>query len=445
MGYANQVIGGGDGRDRSPRRLADGRRGGRHRRGPDARRGRAVRGGRRERRARGRLPRRPDDPAGPPRRDRRPERRVPLLRLARRRDRRPDGAAVDRRRLVRDVRAVSPVPVAVGFGVSKPAHVGAIAKAGADGVIVASALVDALGPDGRDVDALTGLVGGARGTTTTVDGLGEARGELTSWLPSAAATGCLDRPVSWAMARARSRSARRPAPRRRSSRRSTGRAGRAPARLPSWRSEALARLRAALRHRREGGRPELPRSATGALRSSSGRRRRRHRVRRPVRRSPTLDRRRVRRRQADAARRPRRGRLDGLRPRRRRRARGAPQGAPRRRPRPRQDDRARHRGRRAYAREIGLKLPTGNPTDRAAVDAMRAAVLEVLPPAVRRLAARRPNVDRSLCRPTDRLAALDHAWEMEDRAETLGVGRPASAAVTRSSVRSPRRRTAIAR
>ena len=47
--------------------------------------------------------------------------------------------------LVREVKAVSPVPVAVGFGVSKPAHVRAIAKAGADGVIVASALVDALG------------------------------------------------------------------------------------------------------------------------------------------------------------------------------------------------------------------------------------------------------------------------------------------------------------
>ena len=61
-------------------------------------------------------------------------------------------------RLVRDVKAVSPVPVAVGFGVSKPAHVRAIAKAGADGVIVASALVDALGPDGRDVERMSGLV-----------------------------------------------------------------------------------------------------------------------------------------------------------------------------------------------------------------------------------------------------------------------------------------------
>jgi tryptophan synthase alpha chain len=67
--------------------------------------------------------------------------------------------------LVGDVRAVSPVPVGVGFGVSKPAHVKAIAKAGADGVIVASALVDALGPDGRDVAAFTDLVRSLRQAT----------------------------------------------------------------------------------------------------------------------------------------------------------------------------------------------------------------------------------------------------------------------------------------
>lgn len=62
-------------------------------------------------------------------------------------------------RLVREVRAVSPVPVAVGFGVSRPAHVRAIVRAGADGVIVASALVDALGPDGTDVAGMSKLVG----------------------------------------------------------------------------------------------------------------------------------------------------------------------------------------------------------------------------------------------------------------------------------------------
>jgi tryptophan synthase alpha chain len=68
-------------------------------------------------------------------------------------------------RLVRDVRAASPVPVGVGFGVSKPTHVKALAKAGADGVIVASALVDALGDDGRDVGALGNLVGRLREAT----------------------------------------------------------------------------------------------------------------------------------------------------------------------------------------------------------------------------------------------------------------------------------------
>jgi tryptophan synthase alpha chain len=68
-------------------------------------------------------------------------------------------------KLVREVKAASPVPVAVGFGVSKPAHVRAIAKAGADGVIVASALVDALGPDGRNVAALVALVAKLRAAT----------------------------------------------------------------------------------------------------------------------------------------------------------------------------------------------------------------------------------------------------------------------------------------
>jgi tryptophan synthase alpha subunit len=68
-------------------------------------------------------------------------------------------------RLVRQVKAVSPVPVGVGFGMSRPEHVRALAKAGADGVIVASALVDALGEDGRDVPALARLVGLLRRAT----------------------------------------------------------------------------------------------------------------------------------------------------------------------------------------------------------------------------------------------------------------------------------------
>jgi tryptophan synthase alpha chain len=67
--------------------------------------------------------------------------------------------------LVKSVRATSPVPVGVGFGVSRPEHVAALVTAGADGVIVASALVDALGDDGRDIDGLRRLVTELRAAT----------------------------------------------------------------------------------------------------------------------------------------------------------------------------------------------------------------------------------------------------------------------------------------
>ena len=69
------------------------------------------------------------------------------------------------RRLVREVKAVSPVPVAVGFGVSRPSHVRAIANAGADGAVVASALVDAMGPEGRDVERMARLIRNLRAAT----------------------------------------------------------------------------------------------------------------------------------------------------------------------------------------------------------------------------------------------------------------------------------------
>jgi tryptophan synthase alpha chain len=59
-------------------------------------------------------------------------------------------------RFLTEVRAVSPVPVAVGFGVSRQEHGRRLAPY-ADGVIVASALVDALGPDGRDVEEMADL------------------------------------------------------------------------------------------------------------------------------------------------------------------------------------------------------------------------------------------------------------------------------------------------
>jgi hypothetical protein len=71
----------------------------------------------------------------------------------------------------------------------------------------------------------------------------------------------------------------------------------------------------------------------------------------------------------------------------------------------------------AYAREIGVRLPTPSLEDRAAVDAERAAMLEVLrQPSDGSPLAGRTWTARYAAR---RIAwhALDHAWEMEDRTE----------------------------
>jgi hypothetical protein len=71
----------------------------------------------------------------------------------------------------------------------------------------------------------------------------------------------------------------------------------------------------------------------------------------------------------------------------------------------------------AYARELGLNLPTPSLADRPAVEAQRAAVLEVLS----RPSDGSPLADRKwpLRYAARRIAwhALDHAWEMEDRTE----------------------------
>jgi tryptophan synthase alpha chain len=72
--------------------------------------------------------------------------------------------ADDVRPFLRQAKAVSAVPVAVGFGISRPEHARRLADL-ADGVIVASALVDALGPDGRDVDAMARLARSLREAT----------------------------------------------------------------------------------------------------------------------------------------------------------------------------------------------------------------------------------------------------------------------------------------
>jgi tryptophan synthase alpha chain len=67
---------------------------------------------------------------------------------------------------IRALQAASPVPVAVGFGISTAAHAAAVGHA-ADGVIVGSALIDAL--DRGGADAMEELL---RGMRDALDGLG---------------------------------------------------------------------------------------------------------------------------------------------------------------------------------------------------------------------------------------------------------------------------------
>jgi hypothetical protein len=71
----------------------------------------------------------------------------------------------------------------------------------------------------------------------------------------------------------------------------------------------------------------------------------------------------------------------------------------------------------AYAREMGLRLPPPDPADRATVDALRAAMIDVL----RQKSDGSPLAGRKW---TTRYAAhriawhaLDHAWEIEDRSD----------------------------
>ena len=73
----------------------------------------------------------------------------------------------------------------------------------------------------------------------------------------------------------------------------------------------------------------------------------------------------------------------------------------------------------AYAREIGLRLKAPVPEDRAAVEAMRAVVLE----AIGATSDGSPLADRKWTAryAASRIAwhALDHAWEMEDRSQPV--------------------------
>ena len=291
-------------------------------------------------------------------------------------------------RLVRDVVAASPVPVGVGFGVSRPAHVRALAKAGAGGVIVASALVDALG-DGRP---------GRRPD-------GRARPGPRRPRPGAAREG---------RRRDRGRPEEGVRDRRRLARleplgQDRGRGGR-----------VADRVRRALCADRQGRRR--------GVRSGQGRRRRR--------RAP-VGRRRDRLRRAgpghgagsatrdglrrDAARRPGRGLLEGVRPDLGGRARGAPKGSARRRPRHVEDRRPRARLRAGLRERHGDQaqgVPDERPRRSSTTSAPRCSRSSRAPSDGDVLAGKRWTTRYA----AHRIAwhALDHAWEIEDRSEPAG-------------------------
>ena len=61
-------------------------------------------------------------------------------------------------RLIGRVRPRTRLPLAVGFGISRPEHARILKEAGADGIIVGSAIVDLVERHGRDPDRMTGEI-----------------------------------------------------------------------------------------------------------------------------------------------------------------------------------------------------------------------------------------------------------------------------------------------
>ncbi len=57
--------------------------------------------------------------------------------------------------LLRRVRPRTRLPLAVGFGISRPGHAAALRKAGADGIIVGSALVGLVEEHAQDLEKMT--------------------------------------------------------------------------------------------------------------------------------------------------------------------------------------------------------------------------------------------------------------------------------------------------
>ena len=66
------------------------------------------------------------------------------------------------------VRAETPAPLVVGFGISQPDHIRRVAALGADGVIVASALVDVIEHAADPVAAARAYLTELKQATSTV-------------------------------------------------------------------------------------------------------------------------------------------------------------------------------------------------------------------------------------------------------------------------------------
>ncbi len=77
---------------------------------------------------------------------------------------RPD----DVRRDVERIQAMTPLPVAVGFGISTPEQAAAIAPL-ADGVVIGSALVRLIGEKGKSADLIPAVSAYARGIRRAID------------------------------------------------------------------------------------------------------------------------------------------------------------------------------------------------------------------------------------------------------------------------------------
>jgi tryptophan synthase alpha chain len=65
-----------------------------------------------------------------------------------------DDLAVGAEEMVRRIRAVSDLPIALGFGISKPEHVREVGR-WADAAVVGSALVNVIAEAGTDGDLAT--------------------------------------------------------------------------------------------------------------------------------------------------------------------------------------------------------------------------------------------------------------------------------------------------